>query len=228
MVLAEMWHSEHPQSVRATQFLASTYAKTGLYDAAKGVLNDGIEELPEAGELYFQLALLHCIYGRAETQDFEQLLDISSTVNRARIVPDVLTALRAHVGSQYCGDALNAETYSRLIENLLRNPSYADAEMQAHLHYLLAEFNLMLDQPRSALDQFRKSYGAQPDHQIALNEANIAIYLGLVDYATDALGRALDLERPLFERWVHPASSQTERIETRIRAMEKMPEGKDQ
>ena len=100
--------------------------------------------------------------------------------------------------------------------------------MKAHLHYLLAEFYLMLDQPRSALDQFRKSYGAQPDHQVALNEAKIAIYLGLNDHARDALGRARDLERPLFERWVHPASSQTERIETKIRAMEKTPENRDQ
>jgi len=220
IVLAETWHTENPKSVRATEFLASTYARNGLYNDAKRVLTDGLTELEDPGAFNFQLALLHCMYGKAGPKDFRGLIEIATGVSRARIVPDVMNALRTHVGSKYCGDALSTSMYLDIMQALLKNSHYADPEMKAHLHYLLAEFYLMLDKPNPALDQFRKSYKAKAVSQVALNEASIAISLGRFDHAEDALHRAAVADRPIFERLIYPTAIQIERAEAKLKYMQ--------
>jgi len=92
--------------------------------------------------------------------------------------------------------------------------------MKAHLHYLLAEFYLMLDKPNPALDQFRKSYKAKAVSQVALNEASIAISLGRFDHAEDALHRAAVADRPIFERLIYPTAIQIERAEAKLKYMQ--------
>jgi len=215
--LAEVWKLEKPYSTRATQFLASKYAELGFYDGARNILERGLQEIPEADELAFQKALLDCIYGRAEEEEFERLIEIAGEARQARIVPDVLAALQPHVQSQHCGDVLTPDRYRRLVDALLSNSEYAQqTEMVAHLHYLLAEFYLKLDRPEEALHQFQASWSAVPDPQVAVNAGQIALYLGDRETAEEELKKARKSRKPAFKEFLYPLEHQIGPLEKRL------------
>lgn len=217
MELAEVWKLENPHSTRATQFLASQYAERGFYDDAREILERGRQEIPEADEFSFQKALLDCIYGHADEKEFERLIEIATQARRARIVPDVLAALRPHVQSRQCGDTLTPDRYRRLVDALLSNPAYSQrAEMVAHLHYLLAELYLKLDRPEEALRQFQVSWSAVPDPQVAVNAGQIALYLGDHETAQEELKKARNSRKPVFKEFLYPLENQIGPLEKRL------------
>lgn len=217
---AEIWVIERPQSPRAVQTLASAYAKLGFFKAAYNILQRGRSRIPKADELIFQHALLDCISGNASNETFAQLTEVAETASWARAIPNVIAALRTHARPNQCEGALTPEMYRQMVVALLNNPNFRGrAGTVGHLLNELGMFYLDIGKPAAALEQFRHSFQANPDPQIAINEANIAIYLGRLEYAEDALKRAVDVQRPLFKQWLYPVDTRADPVRARIETL---------
>lgn len=215
--LATAWEAERPKSVRAVQLLASHYVQQGEYGYARNVLLNGMDRIPQARELAFQHALLQCMDGRAGNSTFEDLIDTAADAHWARVVPDVVMALRAHIGSAHCGEALTPARYRRLVESLLANPHYAGRlDAVAHLHYELARMYLDTDHPQASLAHFEAAYAAHPEPQTAINQAHVLLYLGRRDEALAALDRAKATPLPRFKRWLHDPGDQAAALRAAI------------
>lgn len=226
--LVNVWERERPDSVRAVQLLASFYVKQGDYGFARNVLLNGMDRLPNARELRFQLALLDCMHGSAGAETFEGLIDSARGANWARVVPDVIMALRRHIGTAYCGQALTPERYRRLIQALLDNPDYARrGDTVAHLHHELARMYLDIDQPEAAVPQFEAAYAARPEPQVAINQAQVLLYLRRPDEALAALERAEATPRPWFKRWLYDPANKAPALREAVRRMQVAPNPQD-
>jgi len=220
LALAEVWVLERPKSTRAVQTLASAYVKLGFFDAASKVLQRGKERIPGADELLFQHALLDCIAGKASRETFANLIDLAESSRWARVVPEVMASLRQHAGARQCNGALSPDVYRELVFALLDNEQFrARSETIGYLRNELGMLYLDIGQPGEALEQFQKSFDANPDPQIAINEANIAIYLSRFEYADKALERAVDVRRPLFKQWLYPIEPRIETVRARIETL---------
>jgi tetratricopeptide (TPR) repeat protein len=214
---AEMWAIERPNSTRAVQQLASAHVKIGFFDAASRILQRGIKRLPEATELEFQHALLECISGDATDGTFDRLTEIAQTAPWARIIPDVMSELRRRAASRQCGGALSPADYRDLTMALLANPHFQNrTESVGYLYNELGMLYLDIGQPANALEPFRRSFEARRDPQVALNEANIAIFLGQFKRAESALKRAREVSRPAFQEWLHPLDERLAQVRKRL------------
>lgn len=214
---AELWAQQRPQSTRAAQTLASALVKLGFHDAAFRVLERARERIPRAGELEFQQALLHCIVGSANPGQFEQLVERARSINWARIIPDVMSTLRSHARPGHCQGALTPDTYRQLTLALVQNPNFQNhSDSIGYLYNELGMLYLELDQPRQALEYLNRSFKAQPDPQLALNEAAIASYLGDLEHASEALQRAENAHRSVVDESLHPLQPRIDRIKALI------------
>lgn len=219
---AEVWVIERPKSARAVQTLASTYSKMGFFDGASEILQRGQARIPDADQLVFQHALLECISGEATEATYAQLIDFAESTSWARVISNVIASLRTYVVGNQCNGALTPEVYRQLVVTLLNNPDFRTRpETVGHLRNELGMLYLDIGQPARAIEQFRHSFKASPDPQIAINEANIAVYLGRFDYAQKAIERAKDVERPLFKKWLYPLDEKLDRAQSRVENLRK-------
>ena len=223
---AEMWAIERPNSTRAIQQLASAHVKIGFFDAASRILQTGIERIPEATELEFQHALLECLSGDATDATFDRLTEIAQTASWARIIPNVISALRQHAASQQCGGTLSPADYRDLTMALIANPDFGKRlESVGYLYNELGMMYLDIGRPADALEPFRRSFEARQDPQVALNEANIAIFLGRFERAESALQRAREVSRPSFQEWLHPLSDRIHHVREQLEREQGNKEG---
>ncbi|MDZ4379188.1 MAG: hypothetical protein U0973_13680 [Xanthomonadaceae bacterium] len=220
LTLAAVWERERPQSARAAQFLASEFVRQDDYLAARNVLLNARDRLPSAGEFNFQLALLDCRYGQADDNTFESLIAHAHRSNWSRIVPEIVMSLRGYMGNDRCGKALPPERFLRLIQALLKNPEYAGRpDAVAHLHYELARMYLDTDQPHAALAHFEASYLARPDPQVAINLAQVALYLGDADEASLWISAVEATPRPWFKSWLDPKTVKIDQLRNTAEAV---------
>jgi tetratricopeptide (TPR) repeat protein len=228
LTLAAVWERERPQSARAAQFLASEFVRQDDYIAARNVLLNARDRLPSAGEFTFQLALLDCRYGQANDDTFESLIAHAGRSNWSRIVPEIVISLRGYMDNDRCGKALPPERFLRLIQALLKNPEYAGRpDAVAHLHYELARMYLDTDQPQAALAHFEASYVARPDPQVAINLAQVALYLGDADEASRWISVVEATPRPWFKSWLDPKTAKIDQLRNTteaVRAVEGRPQ----
>ncbi|WP_376697481.1 hypothetical protein [Wenzhouxiangella sp. EGI_FJ10305] len=215
--LAEVWKLSHPDSMRATQNLAAAYVEIGDYLTARRILSEGARDLRQSGAMRYQRVLLDCLYGEASAEDIDQLIQFSDETNWGRVIPDVIAAMREHIGSEYCGEAITPQRYEQLVLHLVHNPEIAKrTDAVGYLYYQLALMFLDIDNPRLALDAFRESFEARPDPQVAINEALFAARVGEFDRAKEALQLAREAPYPAFKDWLHPVETRVERARAQI------------
>ncbi|MDZ4316362.1 MAG: hypothetical protein U0989_16545 [Azonexus sp.] len=213
VTLAEVWVKERPQSVRAWQMLASAYVKQGDYGFALNVLRNAQDANPAADELAFQLASARCVARAATPDSMDELIEHAQHARWARIVPDVVMHLRGEVLNERCSEPLTPERFERLVAALLKNPDYSGRpETVAHLYYELARFYLDTDRPVEAVSAFAASYAARPQTQVAINAAQVLLYLGRPELALRALDDAQRTPEPAFKRWLFDRSEELTRL----------------
>lgn len=179
-VTATIWHQQHPNSIRAAQFLANQHLDALRFDEARRVLEEAAQRHPDSVLLQIQSTRI-CL-GREDA--YPEVLERVS--DRLRTSPR-LTPTAAYEFILMAQDddpslLCPPRTYPvilELIDALLANPLYArNNSARGHLLLAKAFIHGRLDRDEEAVEYFIESFRVKPNLDVAFYGLSLMANLG--------------------------------------------------
>jgi len=155
VLLAEVSYRNHPDSVRAYQYLASVYANNGDYHTAHKVILEALQKHPDNPGLLAQATQLSCLKGKAEVDKLEKLARISSIVTYDNAIFSTMKVLSGMAEDGKCLSN-NRELLRKIVIGLRSNPKYNVASALGSLYYIegfLWFYDRNLNRAMGAMDE---------------------------------------------------------------------------
>ncbi len=200
--LALVWAHQSPQSPRAVQMLAAYYADQGDIGSARKVFDAGIVRLPARVNLRIQRRLLDCIDRGLEPGQWQDVLRSATKPGYDRALPDLASSFVRQVTEGGCKGTLVRGNVRALIETLLANPSYSDADSKGFLHYELSRLALAEKDLDGLMRHMDLSNHYRPNPLVAREQAIYLLSAGLPREALQYLDRSENAPIPWFKRWL--------------------------
>lgn len=223
----EYWAIQHPDSVRANQYLAQQLMAAGDSGGVRRVLQRFSESHPDSASVGLQTLLLNCIAEPDKSQEAhaETLRAGLKSARFEHAVFETLSELYRTVRQHPCG-SINGSTVYDLAQSAAANPAFKGVPVAYHnLHILMSEeafeqrdLNLTMHHIEEALS----SNYTLPTLRLAVDVLMSAgLYAEAQDFADDARSRAP--RNPLRSRfWHRQLSYIQERLETQA-AVTRLP-----
>ncbi|MCG5516948.1 MULTISPECIES: lipopolysaccharide assembly protein LapB [unclassified Ectothiorhodospira] len=162
-VIGEFWVEHNPYSERAPQFLALSYLEHGDIIAARSVISEASERLPNNATLQLQRTTI-CLEA---DERFPSLIDeVEKELSDAPfhgMAAKELFRFSSTANLKAC-PLLDHNELLRLSEALLQNPAYLDNPQASSLLYMAKARNLFaLGHHDEAIINFKKSYNIYPN-----------------------------------------------------------------
>lgn len=193
LLAATIWSEEHPQSLRATQFLARMYFKEGEYAAMREVVYAAHARNQTNVILALQSLYLSCDVDSkseflARLKKIESILPIGSS---GVLGVDTVSAM-ADAKEQGGCPHLSYEHMQRLVDLLLNNKqAQANSSSMATLHALKYRLYAAQGNSASAYQELMTAFSIRKGLAIALTAGRFAAENGQYDEAIAFLERAL-------------------------------------
>jgi tetratricopeptide (TPR) repeat protein len=218
---AERWSDMHPQSSRATQFLAQRYSLINQEKSALEVIQRGIEANPSASDLLTQEVQLGC--GLLAPAALEQKLD-TLIARMPQLSPSLATPAATHaiwlqIEDNRC-PGIDADDLLTLITTTLNNPMVAsNSIMRHHLHHQLADIYTSQGNLDLTVRNLQAAFEAKPNPETAQLLAVTLMSAGLYKEAELSLDEAMlkAPKLPLYrEEWERKLLGLKDILETAI------------
>lgn len=180
--MANVWHAEHPDSVRAIQLKASSLTDRGQFEAAIDVLEEGHRRLPSKAELFLQTLPLRCATGTMSEALLPAYRAAVASARTTGIPANQLADLRGV--SRNCDDHFTVADWWELTDLLLANPRMrASRNAMSHIHYQRGQAAVESGDLDAAIKQLDLAYAAEPNPFIPREQADYLVSAGLFDDA---------------------------------------------
>lgn len=182
---------EHPDSLRAQQYVANRYIIHGMHEEALDVQKALAEKYPQHASTRLSILNLSCLLGILSAEDLQATARFVEQADFDSQIVGFLGPLVANVTANHC-DALDSRGLQTLLDAFLLNPNMGkNSSLRGAVHYhkgILYEHSGRLDDALSSLDL---SYEARPEIDIRLQQIVWLLEAGRHDEAQ----RYLDLAR---------------------------------
>jgi protein O-mannosyl-transferase len=161
---AEMWHRYQPDSLRATQYLASELEKEHYSFASRRLLNRYLEAHPEAHGVRLQILVISCQI-EPETDHGESIELLEESLAITRFDYSVLAAYRQLYGLVRDNKCYGIDSFAvyRLGQALLRNPRFGSSRARHNIHAVLASIGVDQRDFGMATSHFEDALAAYPN-----------------------------------------------------------------
>ena len=161
---AEIWAVEHPNSVRATQYLAQRYQNIGNSLEAHGLLVAGAERDPREIDLALAAIQLSCERNDsvAIKRDLSRAQERVATGSYGAAAFETIGNLLDYRSIKRC-DNLESKVIHKLLDGLLINPRYQGGRSLSTLYHLKARLYSEDKQFSETVEQLIKAYRADPN-----------------------------------------------------------------
>ncbi|MES9901618.1 MAG: hypothetical protein ABW168_02915 [Sedimenticola sp.] len=191
MLAAEIWHKNHPTSIRATHFIAQQYLLSGDRTTATKLIFNAANMNPNASDLALQSLQLQCSSGdealiRAR---YKEILDRVQTFHTSYAAHWTIHNL---VAEENC-PGMSRQMLLDLISTLLINKSMASSGLiRHHLHHALANLYLQSGENDKAIYHLDRAFSSLPSANTAILIADTMAASGLIDRAIKSLDDAMN------------------------------------
>jgi tetratricopeptide (TPR) repeat protein len=189
---------EHPDSLRAQQYVANRYIVHGMHEEALETQKALAEKYPQHASTRLSILNLSCLLGELTPGELRTTMQFIRQADYDRQVAGFLGPLIANVTDDSC-DALDDRELQAIFDSLLLNPSMGkDRILRGAVHYhkgMLYKKSGNLD---SAVDSLDTSYDANPEIDIRLQQVVWLLAAGRIDEAQNYLTLARQHEYGLF------------------------------
>jgi len=174
---------EHPDSLRAQQYVANKYIIHGEYSKALAVQEGLAVKLPEHTSTRLSIVNLRCILNVLTVDQVAATKIFLEHSAYDRQVIGFLGPLIANAATSTCTSLGFADVHA-LLDTLLRNPTTSKSNiLRGAVHYHKGMAYEMTGDLNKALDQFNQSYAANPEIDIRLQQVVWSIEAGNLDQA---------------------------------------------
>ena len=181
---------EHPNSLRAQQFVANKYIIHGMYKEALETQKGLAQKYPQHTSTQLSILNLSCLVGELPTEQVQATVQFIKRANYDGQIVGFLRPLLSNVTANSC-DSLNSRELQSIFDALLLNPNMAQvAILRGAVHYhkgILYEKTGNLDEALKSLDA---SYEARPEIDIRLQQIVWLLASGRSDEAQQYLDLA--------------------------------------
>jgi tetratricopeptide (TPR) repeat protein len=182
---------EHPDSLRARQYVANRYIIHGMHEEALEVQKALAEKHPLHASTRLSILNLSCLLGLLSAEDLQAATQFVEQADFDSQIVGFLGPLIANVTANHC-DTLDPEGLQTLFDAVLLNPHMGqNSSLRGAVYYhkgILYEISGRLD---DALASLEASYEARPEIDIRLQQVVWLLEAGRLDDAQ----RYLDLAR---------------------------------
>jgi tetratricopeptide (TPR) repeat protein len=190
--------AEHPDSLRAQQYVANRYIVHGMHAEALETQKALAEKHPQHASTRLSILNLSCLLGELTPEQVQTTMRFIRQADYDRQVAGFLGPLITNVTDDSC-DALDDRELQAIFDSLLLNPSIGkDPTLRGALQYhkgMLYKNSGNLD---SAVNSLDASYDANPEIDIRLQQVVWLLAAGRVDEAQNYLTLARQHEYGVF------------------------------
>ena len=206
LLAAEIWWKQHPESSRATQFLANAHYKIGDRGTAHWIMSRSAEK-NHNGAHTLQTLFTCNFYGEAEAAEQARLAAIAlSGSSHNNAIGTIILAVTVNTLEGHC-PGLSNDALMSIIDAVRSNPSYRDS---ASIHSQLANASALIAQSEGDESGFlryvKKMYASSKHVNHARFFAGVLVSQGRPD---DAL---VFLEAARFDEEGHPVKRVIRRL----------------
>lgn len=142
-VAAQLWHEQHPQSIRAAQYLASGLSERGDIAGALAVLDEtAINHPSSAGAVNLQSLQLACVLNASQDElqtRLDKVLSDLPLASKRFSINDPLNKLKTILDNGRCNNFLTHDILVKITETALDNINLSRIPMErSNMHYFLA------------------------------------------------------------------------------------------
>lgn len=186
---AEIWHLEHPNSARATQYIVLQSLEQGEQQGALRILDRAADSIPNTPILRMQSLLLSCELGVSseDSQErFKKLLTELPTASKQFNASSMLLTFEKMHSAGLCSDILSADNRQELALTALKSKVITASSIEkANLHVFLANGFIEKRDLQSAMENFIAALKVKPDVSILQQAAAVLISAGLAEEALE-------------------------------------------
>ncbi|MDS4032259.1 MAG: hypothetical protein RKO66_19670 [Candidatus Contendobacter sp.] len=191
-IAAELWARRHPDSPRATHFLATSYLAVGNANTARQILERAAHARPASVGITLVALPFTCKNGDPEaTRALYRLAEAHATTGEySAAAVNSLSRLREMLKQGQCPGLERADLY-RLADQLMANPLYmAFGRRLGHLHYIQSELYRDEHDLDGTLRHLFAAYAVDPDIGAIALIVGTMLSAGLRDEARTFLEQA--------------------------------------
>ncbi len=192
---SQVWAEEHPKSIRAQQFAADYWFKSGLLSEAEKYIQQIVDTKPETISAHLTLVQIKCLQGIPHTNKVHNhYLNIVSKGNFDLAVPEVVAnIMQLHFINKCKG--FTKQKLTDFFDLLLANPNLKDGKTRAELYYRQSIFFQAYGELDNGIDALENAIRYDNNVDLALVQANM--YIALQDYenALKAVSKAENMDR---------------------------------
>jgi len=181
--LMQVTITEHPDSLRAQQYVGNKYITHGNYSKALTVQEGLAEKFPKHTSTRLSILNLRCLLDVLTVEQVDTTLRFLEHSGYDRQVIGFLGPLVSNAVTGKCA-ALDIADVQILFDKLLRNPTLARSNtLRGAIHYHKGLAYKMTGNLEKALEQFDLSYTANPEIDVRLQQVVWSIEAGDTDLA---------------------------------------------
>ncbi|KAB2933382.1 MAG: hypothetical protein F9K25_05665 [Candidatus Contendobacter sp.] len=191
-IAAELWARRHPDSPRATHFLATSYLAVGNVNTARQILERAAHARPASVGITLMALPLTCKNGDPDaTRALYRLAEAhAATGEYSAAAANSLPRLREMLKQGQC-PGLEPTDLRALADRLMTNPPYvATSRRLGHLHYIQSELYRDEGDLDGTLRHLHAAYAADPDIGAIALIVGTLLSAGLYDEARTFLEQA--------------------------------------
>ena len=174
--------AEHPNSMRAQQFVVNSYILHGQYEPALRAQQLLLQKYPRQASISMSILNLRCILGVLTAEQVEETLGYLEHSEYDRLVVGYLGPLISNAETGACGE-FGFRELDAVFDALLRAPKLASNEVRGAVHYHKGITYYKSARLDEALAQLDLSYEENPDIDVLINQI---VWLLNADRADDA------------------------------------------
>ncbi len=174
---------EHPDSLRAQQYVANQHIIRGQYPEALAMQENLAAQFPEHASTRLSILNLRCILGSLTAEQVNATRELVERSRYDRQLVGFLRPLLANAVESAC-DALGLNEYQAILDSLLLNPVTANhAVLGGPAHYLKGIAYERAGNLNMAQEQLDLAYAVEPNIDIRLQQVVWALTTGDADAA---------------------------------------------
>lgn len=191
-VAAQLWHEQHPQSIRAAQYLASGLSERGDVTGALEVLDQTANNHPSSsGAVNLQGLQLACVLNTPQNElqiRLDRVLSDLPQASKRFSINDPLNKLKTILDRGGCNNFLNHEILVKITETALNNINLSRIPMErSNMHYFLAILYIDIRDLDSTMRHLERAMQAVPQIQTMQIMVEVLLSAGLKQEALELM-----------------------------------------
>jgi len=191
-VAAQLWHEQHPQSIRAAQYLASGLSERGDTAGALIILDEtATRHSGSAGALNLQGLQLACVLNAPKDELQTRLDSVLTELPKASkrfSINDPLNKLKTILANDGCNGFLNRDMLIKITKTALSTDSINRIAMErSNMHYFLSTLYLDARDLGQTMHHLELAMQAVPQLQTMQIMVNVLLSAGLKQEALELM-----------------------------------------